>query len=149
MGIDAAVFLVNLATTWFMVGLIWFVQVVHYPLFGSVPAGERFAAYHKQHVRRTTAVVAPVMLMELLSTIALLVTRPAGVSAWVAWAGFALLAIAWLATALLQVPRHNELATCYTEAAHVALCRTNWLRTLSWTARGALLTYAAWAVHVA
>ena len=33
------------AATWFMAGLHWFVQVVHYPLFADVGT-ERFIAYH-------------------------------------------------------------------------------------------------------
>ena len=143
MAIETGIFVANLAATWFMVGLIWFVQVVHYPLFAAVPAGEPFAAYHRQHVRRTTWVVAPVMFVELITSAALLLARPAFVSAWVGWAGLALLAIAWLSTALLQVPRHNELARCYADVSHGALCRTNWLRTAAWTARGALLAWAA------
>ena len=48
MAIETGIFVANLAATWFMVGLIWFVQVVHYPLFAAVPAGEPFAAYHRQ-----------------------------------------------------------------------------------------------------
>jgi sterol desaturase/sphingolipid hydroxylase (fatty acid hydroxylase superfamily) len=77
MAIETGIFVANLAATWFMVGLIWFVQVVHYPLFAAVPAGEPFAAYHRQHVRRTTWVVAPVMLVELVTAVALLLARPA------------------------------------------------------------------------
>jgi hypothetical protein len=126
-----------------MVGLIGFVQIVHYPLFAAVPAGEPFAGYHREHVRRTTWVVAPVMLVELITSVALLLARPAYVATWLAWAGLGVLAIAWLSTALLQVPRHNELARCYADSSYGALCRTNWIRTIAWTARGALLMYAA------
>ena len=132
------ILLIHVVTTWYMVGLIWFVQVVHYPLFAAVE-GERFKKYHRQHVRRTTWVVAPVMLVELVSAIALLVVGPAAVSAWLLWAGFALLTVAWASTALLQVPRHNQLAKCYDETAWRGLCRTNWLRTFAWTARGVLM----------
>jgi hypothetical protein len=41
---------VHLAATAAMVGLIWFVQVVHYPLFASVGADE-FVAYENAHTR--------------------------------------------------------------------------------------------------
>ena len=135
------ILLLNVVSTWFMVGLIWFVQIVHYPLFSGVPP-EPFAAYHRRHVRRTTWVVAPVMLVELSAALALLWLRPIAVPAWVAWAGLALLAAAWGSTWLLQIPRHNELATCYAPAPHAALCNSNWLRTAAWTARGVLLVVA-------
>ena len=135
------VLLINLASTWFMVGLIWFVQIVHYPLFAAVPE-TGFGAYHKQHVRRTTWVVAPLMLIELATSLSLLWLRPIGAPAWLPWLGVALLAIAWGSTWRLQIPRHNELAVCYAPHAHSGLCRTNWLRTVAWTARGLLTAYA-------
>ena len=56
------VLLANLSTTLFMVGVIWFVQVVHYPLFSRV-GGEGFALYSKAHSRLTTY-VGPPMLVE-------------------------------------------------------------------------------------
>lgn len=49
--------------TWFMTGLIWFVQIVHYPLMGAVP-GDAFRVYQELHQRRTTWIVGPVMLVE-------------------------------------------------------------------------------------
>ena len=56
------VLLVNLAATLFMVGIIWFVQVVHYPLFARV--GSRgFILYSKAHSRLTTYVVGLPMLV--------------------------------------------------------------------------------------
>jgi hypothetical protein len=50
--------LFNLLTTSMLAGLIWFVQVVHYPLFEEI--GEAgWKRYHDHHARRTTTVVAP------------------------------------------------------------------------------------------
>jgi hypothetical protein len=57
------VLLANLAATLFMVGVIWFVQVVHYPLFSRV-GSEKFSLYPKAHSRLTTYVVGPPMLVE-------------------------------------------------------------------------------------
>ena len=44
----------HLAATAAMTGLIWFVQVVHYPLFAAVGA-DQFVAYEVAHQRRTSA----------------------------------------------------------------------------------------------
>lgn len=55
--------LAHAAATWAMVGLIWFVQVVHYPLFAAVDAAES-PVYARLHQRRTTWVVGPPMLVE-------------------------------------------------------------------------------------
>src|SRR3954471_331572 len=104
------VLLANFAATWFMVGLIWFVQLVHYPQFAGV-GSDGFIAYHRRHTRFTTFVVAGPMIVEGITGL-LLAVRPAaaGVSTGVAWAGLGLLVVIWISTALLQVPRHNELA---------------------------------------
>ena len=63
--------LVHAAATLAMTGLIWFVQVVHYPLMAKVGA-EGYSLYQHTHMSRTTWVVAPLMLTEL-STAALLI----------------------------------------------------------------------------
>ena len=57
------VLLVNVASTLVLVGLIWFVQVVHYPLFARIGM-EEFSRYHAAHTRATTRVVALPMLAE-------------------------------------------------------------------------------------
>lgn len=132
------VLLIHAAATWFMAGLIWFVQVVHYPLFGAV-GRDGFAAYERRHQRRTAWVVGPVMLMELVTGVMLVVDRPDHVSGWAVWAGLGLLGLIWLSTAALQVPRHRQLETGYDAGAHRALVATNWFRTIAWTARGVLV----------
>ncbi len=62
---------------------------------------------------------------------------------WVPWAGLLLLVVTWSVTFLISVPRHNELVSGFSEASHRSLCRTNWIRTIAWTARGILLSAVA------
>lgn len=127
------------AVTWALTGLIWFVQVVHYPLFAEVGA-TAFPAYHAAHTRLTTLVVAPLMLTEAACAAWLVVVRAD--APWVVWAGAALLAVVWLATFGLSVPRHNQLAAHGPDGEVIrALVSTNWVRTLAWTGRAVL---AAW-----
>ena len=63
--------LLHIATTFSMVGLIWFVQIVHYPLMDRVRR-EGFRRYEMDHQRLTSWVVAPLMATELLSTVLLI-----------------------------------------------------------------------------
>ena len=56
--------LLQVAATLCMVGLIWFVQIVHYPLLAQV-GRDGFRRYEMDHQRLTTWVVAPLMLTEL------------------------------------------------------------------------------------
>ncbi len=131
---------VQLLSTLAMFGLIWFVQMVHYPLFLQV-GPQQFPAYEQAHANRTTWVVAPLMLVELGSSLALLVPRwrAVGVSAAAAWMGAALVALIWLSTALVQVPLHNRLHAGYSTTAIRQLVATNWVRTAAWTARSILV----------
>ncbi len=125
-----------------MTGIIWFVQVVHYPLFSSV-GGSAFAAYQAGHTRLTTWVVAPLMLLELATALLLFRVRPPGATDAALWLGLVLLAVVWASTFFLQVPRHELLATGFDAAAHRALVLTNWLRTGAWSARAALVLWLA------
>src|SRR5687767_1444080 len=110
--------LAHAASTLAMTGVIWFVQVVHYPLFAAVRR-EGFAAFESSHRRLTTWVVAPLMLVELI-TAAWLALRPAAAAApaWVPWTGLALVAAIWLSTFLVQVPLHEKLSNGFDAGIH-------------------------------
>lgn len=130
--------LVGLASTLGMVGLIWFVQVVHYPLFARVGASG-FALYEAEHSALTTWVVAPFMLAELGSALYLAARPPQGVPAIWVWLGVVLCGVVWAATASLSVPQHSILAAGFDARAWRMLVLTNWVRTLAWSARGILM----------
>jgi hypothetical protein len=117
-----------------MTGIIWFVQVVHYPLFASAGT-ESFPAYELRHAKRTGRVVGPLMCLEAVTALAIAWIIPRSM---LAWTGLGLLLIIWLSTFLLQVPLHRRLSLGFDDASHRALVRSNWIRTLAWTARGVL-----------
>ena len=62
-------------------------------------------------------------------------------TAWQIWLGIGLIAFIWASTFLLQVPAHGELASGFNERSWRMLVRSNWLRTLAWSARAGLVTY--------
>lgn len=118
-------------STLVMVGIIWFVQVVHYPMFALVGVRE-FPNWQQRNTRQTTLVVGPPMLVELMTAAGLLLLR----GDRLAVAGAVLLVIIWASTALLQVPAHNRLERGFDAAVHRRLVQTNWVRTVCWSARG-------------
>lgn len=135
--------LLNFALSAYLTGLIWTVQLAHYPGFAYV-APDKFAAFHQHHSRSISWVVLAPMVLEL------------GLAAWLAWQGrsalgaavwwaLALVLLIWVATFLVSVPFHNRLAA---EGYHYitidGLVRTNWLRTLLWTTRSGLLGWLLW-----
>jgi uncharacterized membrane protein len=136
------VLLLNLLSTWYLVGLIWMVQVVHYKMFDRV-GKDQFAQYEQDHNRLITPIVAPPMLLELATACALLFYLPPGFPRWAAWTGVAMIALVWLATFFLSVPCHNKLLRGFDVEAYRMLVSTNWIRTLLWTARGVFMGYFA------
>ena len=134
--------LAHLAATLFMVGLIWFVQIVHYPLFARV-GEEDFQLYSEAHSRLTSYVVGPPMLLEAGTALLLVIRRPEGVPLYLALAGLTLVAVIWLSTALLQVPRHTALGSGFDRSAWRGLVGTNWIRTAAWSVRGFVVLWMA------
>ncbi|WP_069963609.1 hypothetical protein [Lacunisphaera limnophila] len=131
----AALLPAHLAFTAAMAGVLWVVQLAVYPLFGAVAPAE-FVAYHRRYATRISLVVLPLMLAELGTAAALWL---GGLRGPVFLGSLVLLAVAWISTAALQVPRHRRLAAGYEAATHRRLVLSNWLRTGAWTARVVLL----------
>jgi hypothetical protein len=144
----ATLFLAQYAATLFMTGLIWFVQIVHYPLFASVNASSTpaaFRSYAARHASRTGLVVFPPMFVELLTALAALLPglRPAFLSQTAAVTSATLVVLIWVSTGLLQVPLHNRLAAnAKTQETIRRLVLSNWLRTALWSARAVLVSVA-------
>lgn len=134
------IFIVNLSAVWFLTGLIWTIQVVHYPLFGLV--GARFCEFEEQHKRRIGYVVGPMMLTESAAAILLVWYRPAFVSQGAAVAALLLVGVIWISTATIQAPCHDRLSQGYDGKIERRLTLSNWIRTIAWTARALLLTAA-------
>lgn len=139
------ILILHAAATWYMVGLIWMVQVVHYPLFAWV-GEDRFERYESEHQARTTWVVLPPMLVELATAAWLSWRPPLGISVAETGVGAALVALIWASTFFLQVPEHARLERAWNDRAHRRLVVTNWLRTIAWSARGLLVAW--WLVRV-
>jgi hypothetical protein len=127
--------IIHFAVTWALVGLIWTIQVVHYPLFKDV-VHENFIAYHERHMSLITWVVGPLMLLEVVS------------AAWLLYLGersalfctsIVVLALIWVSTWLFSVPLHHKLTREYDARTIQRLVRTNLWRTLGWTIRGLCL----------
>lgn len=124
----------HLVATLMMTGVIWFVQLVHYPLFPYARQGD-FLGFSADHQQRTTWVVAPLMLVEVATAGLLLLADPGN---GLLWFGALLLAVIWLSTGFVQVPLHGRLAQGFDASVASKLVATNWLRTVCWTARAAV-----------
>ena len=134
------ILLINIISTWFLIGVIWFVQIVHYPLFNKVGI-EHFRLYEIHHTRLTTLVVGPPMLVEMISAIWLVLEPPLYVEQWEIWGALSLLLLVWVSTVFLQVPQHKVLTLGFHQKVYERLVTSNWLRTCAWTCRGMFLLW--------
>jgi hypothetical protein len=125
-----------------MTGVVWFCQLVHYPL---IDRGERenFVAFAQDYQRRTGWVVVPGLIGELISAIGLVVLWPT----WWTAAGLALLAVIWGFTISCQIPDHGSLARGFDAQVHRHLVRWNLPRSVAWLVRAIVVT-ATLHVHV-
>ncbi len=136
----ALLFDIHLAATCFMTGVIWFVQLVHYPLFPEFEMG-RFGKTMQRHQSQTSLVVIPAMVLELSTGVWLAVAQ------WpvshVPAVALALLLLIWLITFSVSAPLHGRLEKGFEPQLTTQLVATNWARTLLWTARCVLILTAS------
>jgi uncharacterized membrane protein len=137
------IFLAHSGTTLYLVGVIWLVQLLVYPAMGHVGA-DGYAAYHNLHTSRITPVVAPAMIIELLTAIYFVFVPDEAIDYRYFWCGLVLVLIVWASTFFVQVPLHEKLARGFDSDVQSRLVLTNWIRTIAWTMRGALILWMIW-----
>ncbi len=119
-----------------LVGIIWIIQRVHYPAFkyvGSAKADD----FHHMHTLNITPIVAPLMVAELI-----LVCYEVYIGSHsVAWIYLLLVLIIWGSTFGIQVPLHNRLSSSYKGDEVERLIKTNWIRTVAWSVKLAVMFY--------
>lgn len=139
----AVVVIANVVVTLFLTGMIWVVQLLHYPLFPLVgPDG--FADYEAAHSTRITWVIVVPWAVQGVTTAWLLLDHPAGVDRWLVLVGAVAAAVTVVVTVAASVPAHGVLTDGFDAAAHARLVATNWLRTAAWTVGGAAALAILW-----
>jgi hypothetical protein len=125
------VFLVFLLLAIYNAGCMTTLQLQHYAIYPAV-GQEHFAVYVRANNRAATLpTILPAMLL-LLSSLVLVVQRPAFVSPSEAAVGLGLNLLALLSTFVWQRPLHSRLARDgYDEAIVRRLIATNWIRTIA------------------
>ena len=129
------IFLTHLFFTLFNTGLIWTIQLVHYPLFLKV-GPDHFVDYEHDHTTKISYLVIPSMITELATGILLTVSNG---RTSIYGLLFLLLSLIWVSTFLLQVPLHNALNHAYDPEKIRRLVNTNWIRTIAWTLKSIIL----------
>lgn len=133
----------NLVIGAYLTGLIWTVQMVHYPLFNMADRAN-FSAFESEHSLRISSIVLVPMLLELvLSGLTLTSSLE---PRWLPWLSAGLVGVIWLSTFFLQVPQHSVLSGGFDQKAYELLVSTNWIRTVAWTVKTGLLAWMTYRI---
>ena len=124
------ILLIHFSTCLLMTGIIWIIQMVHYPTFRFIK-GQNFTSFSTFHVKSISTIVLPLMLIELMTATLLIVVSPNDFF----YINLTLLVITWGVTFLVSMPIHKALLIRYDSLAIENLIKTNWLRTILWTIR--------------
>lgn len=127
--------ILHFACVGWMAGLIWLVQLVHYPLMKFVDC-EKFVEFHRAHSALISFIVVPVMSLQLLSAVGLVLwlETESLLPREIAWICLLLSVLVFIATAIFSVPQHVVLGRGFSARAHSRLVQTNWVRTIIWSA---------------
>ena len=140
---DYYLFMIHLVSTSFMVGVIWIVQLVHYPTFLFIDE-QKSNDFQKFHMSRISYIVMPAMTTELFSGIYIFIYSNMAIDSNLFLLALTILIINWIITALVFVKMHNKLLINYKIEIISLLVKWNWLRTLLWSVRLILLLRMAY-----
>ncbi|NNE90890.1 MAG: hypothetical protein HKN23_04525 [Verrucomicrobiales bacterium] len=135
---DRLLLLTQLIVAAAMTGIIWLVQIVIYPSYLDVGPSE-FPAYHERYTVGISSIVGPLMILEAALTLVALVRFWRSPLRWILVASAIPVGVLWLVTFAVQVPQHDSLAFAWSETVILDLIAGNWIRTVLWSLRLALL----------
>ncbi len=129
---------IHAASTLFMVGLIWTIHYVHYPLFAYV--GEStYTSFQAEHVARIGKLLFVPWLTEGITLLGILVLAfLGGHKAWKVPAiiNGPAMAVVLLISGFWSAPAHAKLADGFDKSILDQLMAANLVRTLAWTVCG-------------
>ena len=129
-------FLIHLVSTAIMVGAIWIIQLVHYPSFYYIDKNN-YMKFQNFHMNRISYIVIPAMSVEIFSGLLIIYL---GLKNDILFTiSMTFLILIWISTALLFTSIHQRLTNGYELSLIKKLVKTNWLRTILWSLRLALL----------
>ena len=129
------VLLCHLIFTSIMTGVIWVIQIVHYPSFHFIEK-ELYTAFQKFHMNSISLIVVPVMILELATGVLLLAGNSKNILIIIS---FSLLILIWAITGIFFSGAHGKLILGYNTLVVDKLVSMNWIRTILWTLKMLLL----------
>ncbi|MEL0269889.1 MAG: hypothetical protein VXA17_05430 [bacterium] len=125
---------VNFISTSVMVGVIWVIQLLHYPSFHFINEN-KYIEFQHFHMRRISFIVIPVMLIELASALLLSYFFRSSLTIIL----LAILLGIWGITFIFFTNMHQKLTNGYDPSIVDRLVQINWSRTALWSLRLTIL----------
>ena len=125
------IIVIHFISTSLMVGIIWIIQLLHYPAFHFIDKAS-YSAFQDFHMNRVSFIVVPTMITEFVSGVLVVLILP---KYFLFKISLGILASIWIVTFLFFTKLHQSLTVGYDEVLVNKLVRLNWLRTALWTAR--------------
>lgn len=120
---------IEIAISAALLGVIWLVQLVHYPSFRYYNERD-FQESMKFHQERISFIVLPLMLAEIGLATFLAYDTASTIKIVI----LVIVSLIWLSTFCLQVPQHQRLLVEGKNRIIIQkLVRSNWLRTVLWS----------------
>ena len=121
---------INFISTSFMVGVIWVIQLLHYPSFHFIYE-KKYIEFQHFHMQRISFIVIPVMLIELASALLLAYFFESSLTIIL----LALVLGIWAITFIFFTNMHQKLTDGYDHSIVDRLVQINWSRTALWSLR--------------
>ena len=119
-----------------MVGVIWIMQIVHYPAFKYIRNSD-YHVFQEFHMRRISFIVIPAMLAEIVTGSIILYLK---IHLCILFKiSFVFLILIWISTGLVFSKIHNDLLKGFKNDIGEKLVQFNWIRTALWSLRLILL----------
>ena len=121
---------VNFISTSIMVGVIWVIQLLHYPSFHFIN-DQKYIEFQHFHMQRISIIVIPAMLTELASALLLAYLFESSLTIIL----LALVIGNWAITLIFFTNMHQKLTDGYDHSIVNRLVQINWSRTALWSLR--------------
>ena len=123
--------MIHIISTSIMVGVIWVIQLVHYPSFKYVNESD-YIIFQKYHMSNISYIVFPVMFTELITALIILFF---GEKSLFFVLSLICLFLIWVITGVLFTKYHNILKEGKDLMIIDKMIKANWIRALLWTMR--------------
>lgn len=129
---------IHFLSTAIMVGVIWVIQLIHYPSFHFIKESN-YSKFQQFHMNRISIIVIPTMIIEIISGL-LIFWSVFHSNIFFISSLFILISI-WAITFIFFTKMHQGLVFGYNQEIVNKLILINWSRTLLWSLRLIILCY--------